>query len=166
MNKVFPNTKLFGIGLIGLLLAFGFLRGVFQPTQVVYAQTNCSVSENYVEVIEENTFSMLKVLSWVNGDGSNLVTAEQFGSHYMLMVSMRNYHEQSQNTLPDCAQQLNQEMIQTISATQDAMTIMLAKSSFPEQKRNETRLEQTRNSLNRSWQELTAEIRNARLVGE
>jgi len=71
-----------------------------------------------------------------------------------LLVSTRQYHEDARQNLPNCAQELNIVTIQTISATQDVITMMLVQQANPEHRRYNYRLEQAREHLNQTWQTL------------
>lgn len=153
--------------LIGLpLIAAVFFAVIFRPVLSAPSQQGfgCTVTENYQEAVDENIFSLLRLLSLTNTENNRLHTAEQFGINYALLISMRQYHEDMHDRLPACAKGLNQELIQTITATQDVMTLSLASATFTETNRYEKRLDRAQNRLNDAWPELTSASRFAELT--
>lgn len=114
----------------------------------------CAVSANYAEAIDENHRTLVKLLGMVNLAPSPLENSETAALYHTMLVSTRQYHEEARQNLLNCAQELNIVTIQTISATQDVITMMLVQQANPEHRRYNYRLEQAREHLNQTWQTL------------
>ena len=136
----------------GIFLASFGLLGMAQPQSQPVA--SCSVPANYYEAVNENNLTLLKVLGMVNSPSSPLDEINTAYLYYATLISVRHYHEDIRPNLPDCAQELNLVTIETISASQDAVAMLIAQRSNPEQRRYESRLKQAVDHLNETWQVL------------
>ena len=163
-----------GIGMLLTMLGIIWaLSGMTHTTQIVTAQeddveseASCLVSENYIELTEENSFTMLKLLSMVNSPRSLLDNSGTFGTYFAMLVSTRQYHEELHADLPACVQPLNLAYIQTITATQDVLALKLAEQTHPDQPRYADRVSRATDHLNKTWQSLSALSGSIELVSE
>lgn len=96
------------------------------------AQTTCTVNSNYLEAIDENQRSLLNVFGMVNAPASPVADPETAGTYFMMLISIRHYHEDQSDLLPDCAQSVNDAYLRTISASQDVITLLIARSALPD----------------------------------
>lgn len=163
---------------IGILLTIfgilGALNGMTHRAQIVTAQeeedlaseASCLVSENYIELTEENSFTLLKLLSMVNSPRSLLDNSGTFGTYFAMLVSTRQYHEEIHAGLPACAQPLNLAYIQTITATQDVLALKLAEQTHPDQPRYADRVTRATDYLNETWGTLSATSSSTELNSE
>jgi hypothetical protein len=124
----------------------------------------CQVSENYAETPNENSFTLVKLLTMINSKHSPLDNSDLFGSYYMMLFSTRIYHEDIEHELPACARLLNQAYIQAITATQDVLALKLAGQAFPEHGRYEQRLQRAKDNLNEKWLSLSQISRETKLI--
>jgi hypothetical protein len=92
---------------------------------VVQAQTDtCAVPDNYIEALDENTSSLLRVNVLLNTGGGSLTDIDAASVHYRQLISMRHYHEDQRAELPDCAQPLNNAAIAAVTAAQDVFGLL------------------------------------------
>lgn len=97
---------------------------------------------------------------------SRLQRDSGFGSYYMMLLSIRHYHEAQHEELPECARSLNQAYIKTIAASQDVMALTMAWQENPETERYESRVAQATEHLDQQWQELAERTEETNLIGQ
>jgi hypothetical protein len=143
-----------------LTLLIGFI-----PTGSTHAQGSvCAVPANYIEAVDENHRTLLKLFLMVNSRRSPLEEAKTARNYQAMLVSTRHYHENMRGQLPECAQELNLVTIETISATQDVVNLKLAQVANPGEKRYEFRFEQALDHLNERWQVLGEVAKNTTMM--
>jgi hypothetical protein len=131
----------------------------------VLSSQNCRVSQNYAEAVNENTFTLLKLLSIISTEPSPLKIEDLFPSYYPMLLSTRHYHEDIHQELPTCARSLNQTYINTLTAYQDVLALILAEQTYPDNRRYETRLQQAKEHLNEQWQTVAQISKETNLSG-
>jgi len=137
--------------LLSLLLGVGGRAGM----PVAAQETRCSVTSNYQEAAQENTRTLIKMLALTHTEPSPLDNPEIAAVYYAMLASTRHYHEEQRATLPACAHQLNNVLIETITATQDVIALMLIQDATPETTRNTQRLDQAKTFLSTKWSDLS-----------
>ncbi|MEL6148570.1 MAG: hypothetical protein AAFU54_29810 [Chloroflexota bacterium] len=138
-----------------LLMLFLLLAVI--PAPVLHAQDTCTVDENYIETVEENTGALLRINVLLNSGGGPLNDVDNARVSFRQLISMREYHESLRETLPDCAQTVNTEMIDTIVAAQDLFgTIFLQGLDFQNFTRYEDELAQAAAELRAEFATLNA----------
>jgi hypothetical protein len=111
----------------------------------------CQVSPNYLEALEENTGNLLSIQAMVNTKGSVLEAPEALGLQYTLLASIRRYHEEAAEMLPECALSINTATLWTIAASKDVLALRMAQALNPGVSRYETRIEAAQVHLNDQW---------------
>ena len=149
------------IATAGILVLFGAVSPWFQERTI-----RCNVPESFAEALDENTYSLIRVLAFANSASSPLDEDGLTGTYYAMLVSTRAYHEDQQSRLPNCAQTSNAAITQTIIATQDVLALQMAGELTPGSARAQTRLEQARERLNVAWADMAAIFEKVELVGQ
>ena len=137
-----------------LVLLFLVGPSASSAAPVFQEEAVCQVPQNYLEAVDENEFSLLKVLSMVHSNSSPLQRDSGFGSYYMMLLSSRHYHEGQHERLPQCARDYNRAFVETIAASQDALALTLAWQENPDTSRYESRLTNAVEHRDQKWQEL------------
>lgn len=129
---------------------------VLQPT--VYAQDEtqpqCIVTENQSEVFNENQLTMLRATNIITGvvlNETDAITA--FETFYPVLQSMRQNHERIAANLPACASAVNTAYTETITAAQDALSLLMAGEATGRDI-YVNRVERAREHLAEQWQQL------------
>ncbi|MEM6530862.1 MAG: hypothetical protein AAF653_21375, partial [Chloroflexota bacterium] len=145
-----------------LLLA---LLLMFTPVTQSHAQAGCTVDENYIETVTENTGALLRINVLLNSGGGPLNDVDNARVSFRQLISMREYHESLRATLPDCALPINTEMIDTIVAAQDLFgTIFLQGLDFQNFTRYDDELAQAAAELRAEFAALNEATAAAALV--
>ncbi|MFP4321326.1 MAG: hypothetical protein ACLFTK_02630 [Anaerolineales bacterium] len=110
-----------------IVLAVSF----YPPSSPATAQIPCQVSEIDQETFSENSRFIFRVLAMMRDPNSPLQQASTVGIYHTTLGSMRDYHHELATRLPGCAQPLNTATIQTISAAQDVLAMMLLADAVP-----------------------------------
>lgn len=106
--------------LLCLVLMLSFSFGALAQAQ----DNECAVSANYIEAVEENTSAVLRINILLNSGGGPLNNIDTARVNYKQLISMRNYHEDQRELLPECAQATNTALIDTIVTAQDLFGVL------------------------------------------
>jgi hypothetical protein len=122
------------------------------------SETVCDVPDTYLEALGENEFTLTRVLVETQSPGSDMSEPETAATFYATLQSMRHYHEDMRAELPDCAQSLNTEYVDVVSASQDMLAYFIARGAVPEKETvYNNRLESAADYLREQWSDLLSE---------
>jgi len=147
------NQTMFGVVIILAVISTGLL--IAQPDEELQI---CSLPSHQEEAFNENLFMLVKTLSFIHSERTPLENPRTLGLYHSLMISMRGYHEDQRGQIPECAQGLNEAYVQTITATQDVLGLMMAEKLNPNVKRYQSRLEAAKMDLNEQWKSFSVSM--------
>lgn len=153
---------------IGLsVLLFGFAFAVLaQESTTENEDEPCGISFAYQEAIDENRHSLTRItLMAATGGNSPLTEPDTIRLFYRQMLSMRQYHEEMRERLPECAQDINDAYIGAITAAQDILAFGLAHFAIPEDTlRNQAYVVDAQEYLQEQWARVNAASQATELV--
>lgn len=145
-----------------------FVLGLMLTVGAISAQeTTCTVSENYLEALNEHGDTLLRLNVLLNTGGGVLNNLQTVEINHRLLRSMRRYHEERHAGLPACAQPSNLATMTTINATDDALTLLfLRELETTDPLRYEDDIRRAVDELRSRYAELGAARSATRLIPE
>lgn len=105
-----------------LILFIAFATVV--PVGHAQGNSECEVRGSFIEAIDENSSAIFRINFQLNSGGGPLNDIDTARVSYRQLMSMREYHQQQRDVLPDCAQAINTAIIDTIDTAQDVFALL------------------------------------------
>lgn len=118
------------------------------------AAGNCAVPENYLEAFQENVGVLLRLLTYANGGSVQFSDNDLFQNYYGMLQSSRAYYLGEQAELPQCAQELNEAMVDLLQTNMEVLALRQFAEANPDLLRMADRRQASIEALNQSWQRL------------
>ncbi|MEL6406622.1 MAG: hypothetical protein AAFR81_19790 [Chloroflexota bacterium] len=142
---------------VGVLFLSAFIVLAGMPILMSIAQDDtCVLPENYNEAAGENISSMIRVFAFLGDDGLWDGEPDNINLYFSALVSTRQYYEDARDTLPTCAQDLNDAYIRTTTAMSDVLAYNWAIQANPQNANFfVARADAAKDDLNAAWASLS-----------